>query len=436
MKNYGEKGQALPLVMVAIVLGALVLPPFLGHVDSSLIGSRNYENMLYSQYTCDSGVEHAIWNLTDGDAAGDISSPGESVNYLLPESVNNLTANVTICNSYQTLATDNFNSGTWTGGSGWLDTWTHSGESAIINTSSPYEGAYHLRLRSNNGVAKRSINLSHQINVYLNFWAKVDSVEGSETATCRISSDGINWTTVCTWTADDSDSTYHHRLISLAPYEMTNQFWISFNANMGSTSDYFYVDKLEVIWLAAAPTIAASDDFESGDVTGGTDWLDTWSLSGDAVITTSGSPYQGSYHLRLRDSTGIAKRSVDLSDVFLATIQFWAKVNAFEGNDRATCQVSSDGETWTTVYTWTRALDDNTYHLYTIDLSAFELTGQFWISFHANMNQTSDYFYVDNINVQKITGYGITVKAGDSTLKSVVGVDEDNVVTVLFWSFV
>jgi hypothetical protein len=264
----------------------------------------------------------------------------------------------------------------------------------------------------------------------------VDSFEASETATCKISSDGVNWTTVYTWTADDNDSTYHHRLISLASYEMTDQFWISFNSTMGDTNDYFYVDKLEVIWLASAPTIAASDDFESGDVTGGTNWLDNWDLSGDAAITTSGTPYQGSYHLRLRDSAGVAKRSVDLSDVFLATIQLWAKVSNFEGNDQATCQVSSDGETWTTVYTWTRALEDNTYHLNTIDLSAFELTGQFWISFHGYMNQADAYFYVDNINVEKIIGYGITVEAGDSTLKAVVTVDDTDAVTVFFWSFV
>ena len=41
---------------------------------------------------------------------------------------------------------------------------------------------------------------------------------------------------------------------------------------MSNTRDYFYVDKLEVIWLAAAPVIEASDNFESGDWHGGR-WL-------------------------------------------------------------------------------------------------------------------------------------------------------------------
>jgi hypothetical protein len=436
MKRNGEKGQALPLVMIAIILGGLVLPPFLGHVDSSIIGSKNYEGMLYEQYACDSGAEHAIWSLTDGIVADEISGPGDTISYLLPESVNNLTANVTISNSYQILAQDNFNSGGWTGGSGWLDDWTHSGESAVTNTGSPYEGSYHLRLRSDTGIVKRSINLSHQINVYLSLWVKVDSFETGKSASCQVSSNGANWTTVYTWTKDDSDNIYRHYLISLAPYEMTNQFWISFVANMGNTADYFYVDKLEVDWLASSPEITASDDFESGDETGGTGWLQNWTITGNAAITASGTPYQSSYHLGFTNNNGVAKRPVNLSNVFMATIQLWAKVSSFEGGDEATCQVSSDGDAWTTVYTWTRGVDDSTYHFYTIDLSGLNLTGQFWISFHGNMNQADDYFYVDNVNIVKIVGYGVTVTAGDSTLKAVVTVDDVDAVTVLFWSFV
>ena len=174
---------------------------------------------------------------------------------------------------------------------------------------------------------------------------------------------------------------------------MTSQFWISFNANMGSTSDYFYVDKLEVIWLAAAPTMSASDNFESGDGTGGTGWIDDWTLSGDAAITFWDWAYEGWFHLRLRSSTGIAKRSVDLSETMMANLQFWAKVTSFEGQDRATCRVSSDNITWTTVYTWTSAQSDNTYHFYTIDLSSYDLTSQFWMVFvYSRINHRNVYF--------------------------------------------
>ena len=101
MKIKSEKGQALPLVMIAIAIGALVIPSFLGHAGSSLIGSKTYGQSLDAQYAADAGAEHAIWNLTDGGIALSIPNNGDNVSYVLPESVNGLTANVTICNNIQ-----------------------------------------------------------------------------------------------------------------------------------------------------------------------------------------------------------------------------------------------------------------------------------------------------------------------------------------------
>ena len=101
MKIKSEKGQALPLVMIAIAIGALVIPSFLGHAGSSLIGSKTYGQSLDAQYAADAGAEHAIWNLTDGGIAASIPDNGDNVSYVLPESVNGLTANITICNNIQ-----------------------------------------------------------------------------------------------------------------------------------------------------------------------------------------------------------------------------------------------------------------------------------------------------------------------------------------------
>jgi len=434
MKINGQKGAALPLVMIAIVLGALVIPPFLAHADTSIIGSGNYADAIYSQYACDSGAEHGIWSLTNGTLAASLSTAGKSVNYLLPETINGMTANVTVCNSYQIIASDNFDSGTWSGGTGWLDDWTYTDTAAIVSTGTPYEGPYHLRLFGTD-IAKRSINLRHEINIHIKVWVKIYSIESGETATCQVSSDGTNWTTVHTWTVDDDDNTYHQYDIDLSPYDMTSQFWISFDANTDGTSDYFYVDKLEVMWLAANPTNIATDDFESGDGTGGAGWLNEWMLSGSATVTALNSPHTGSYHLNLTNSFGIAKRAVNLSDTSIAFLQVWAKVNSLEGGDIATCQISSDNVSWHTVYTWDEDDSDNTYHYYSIDLSSYDLTSCFWISFNAGMNGDDDYFYVDDIVVQKINGYGITVIAGDTVLKAVVRILDGGYISVLSWYY-
>jgi hypothetical protein len=144
------------------------------------------------------------------------------------------------------------------------------------------------------------------------------------------------------------------------------------------------------------PTIAW-DDFESGGLNGGSGWLTDWLASGDCSVTTAGTAYQGSYHLRLRRATGYARREVNLSGKTDVHLQFWAKANSFETGENAQLLVSSDGTTWSTVKTWVDGEDDNVYHYWDFDLSAYPLTGTFWIAFEANMGQTSDYFYVDYI---------------------------------------
>jgi hypothetical protein len=89
MKIKSEKGIALPLVMIAVMLGALVIPPFLENVDSGAVNSRYYAGDMNAQYAADAGAEHAIWSLVYGGVSGNTS-------YALPEDVNGFPVNVTI----------------------------------------------------------------------------------------------------------------------------------------------------------------------------------------------------------------------------------------------------------------------------------------------------------------------------------------------------
>jgi len=433
MKIKSEKGVALPLVMIAVLIGALLIPPFLGHTSSSLIGSRVYGQSIGSQYGADAGAEQAIWNLTNGGITGSLPTPGSEISYTLPESVNGLATNVKICNSWETIASDNLESGGWTGGSGWLNNWTNSGDSGVVTTGAPYEGTYHLRLRTDVGSVSRSVDLSKQVSAHLRFWAKVNSFETGETATCDVTSDGTNWTTAHTFTTADDDNTYHYYDIDLTAYNLTSQFRIAFNAHMSGTGDYFYVDKLEIIWLAVAPQTVASDDFESGGWTGGSGWSDNWTYAGEAAVVTNAGPY-GTYHLRLRNSTGAVSRSADVANAFITHLQFWAKVNSFESGDTAVCQVSSDNISWTTVHTWTSSDSDNTYHYYDIDLSTYQLTSRFWIAFNAHMNANNDYLYIDDLAIVNMHGFGITSSAGDRLVKAVVDIVGGQL-TVLSWYY-
>ena len=158
-----------------------------------------------------------------------------------------------------TKAKDDFESGSWTGGDGWLYNWYYSGDAAVIDTASPYQGVYHLRLRSNTGYVERAVDLSSAVSARLRFWSKVNSFEGSENAQALISPNGIDWTVVRTWTDLDDDNTYHFNNIDLSSYTLTSQFWIAFSANMGQTTDYFYVDNLEITYTHPTETTAQVD---------------------------------------------------------------------------------------------------------------------------------------------------------------------------------
>ncbi len=422
MKMHSEKGFALPLVMLAVLVGALVIPPFLGFVGASLIGSRNYGDVLEAQYACDAGAEHALWNLTEGGIDGSIPDTGDYVAYNLDETINGLTTSVKISNAWEMIAWDDFENGGFTGGGGWLTDWTYSGYADVTTLGTPYEGTYHLRLRSSTGVVSRPVDLSRQVNAHLRFWAKVNSFEPANTVICQVSKNAADWTTVYTWTQSDSDNTYHYYDINLTPYGLTGPFYISFKANMNSTSDMFYVDDLDIIWPATDVKLMAEEDFESGDWSGGTGWLGDWTHTGFSNVTAAGAPYDGNYHLMLQSTDGYAARAADLSTESIAHLQFWAKVDAFEGGDFAYCLVSSDGASWDTVYTWDNTDDDNTYHYYDIDLSGYDLTEEFWIAFQAGMSKEDDYFYVDDISINAIRAYCITVTAGDRVLKVAVDI--------------
>ena len=140
-----------------------------------------------------------------------------------------------------------------------------------------------------------------------------------------------------------------------------------------------------------------SDDFESGGLTGGYGWLADWAATGNASVTTIGTPHGGTRHLRLRFASSYIERSANLSGMSNLRLQFWAKVEAFEAGDTAEAWVSSNHTDWTTVKTWTSADPDDIYVFVDIDLSSYTMSSEFWIAFNSGMNSGQDDFYVDDL---------------------------------------
>jgi hypothetical protein len=91
-----EKGQALPLAIIALTIGVLLIVPFLGHASSSMIGSRTYGSVIDYRTACDAGVEHAIWGLQYNNLSFQIPNPGDQITYQLGEAINGITPTVTV----------------------------------------------------------------------------------------------------------------------------------------------------------------------------------------------------------------------------------------------------------------------------------------------------------------------------------------------------
>jgi hypothetical protein len=144
--------------------------------------------------------------------------------------------------------------------------------------------------------------------------------------------------------------------------------------------------------------VIASDGFESGNFSGGTGWLGSWSASGDVSIRTDAGPQSGSWHVRLRRSTGLLTRSVNLAAATNVRLRFWAKVTSFESSDSARVRVSANGSSYTTVKTFTAADSDNTYHFHEIPLSG-PYSSNYRVRFDADMSGSGDQWYIDGVEV-------------------------------------
>jgi len=445
-----EKGQALALALVALTIGSIVVAPFLHSVSTHSLGSRVYSRSIAEQYSSDAGVEDAVWQITNGTLGALLPAPGSSTSYTLIEAVNGITPTVAVRRDKWTLATEDFESGGWAGGSGWVAAWQRTGDAAVTTAGAPtHGGTYHLRLRRGTGDVQRAVDLSAQPGARLQFWTKAVSFEGTENARCLVSPDGTTWTPVWTWAngaagPTGDDNRYRWYEIDLSSYTMSSTFWIRFEANMAGTDDAFYVDDITVLRPFPGTTVGLPwDNFESTWWHGGVGWLGDWTRSAAGCSVTNLEPpvYQGTYHARMVGANSWIQRSSNLTGHSGLHLQFAARVRSFEANDTAFCRVSSDGLVWTTLRTWRRlALDpdsDNTYHYYDYDLSSYTMSSQFWIDFRTGAtNANNDYFYVDDVKIVKggaaSIAYEISSTAGDESTRADITVQGTNV-SVMCW---
>jgi len=259
MKN-SERGQSLPLAMLALALGTQIISPFLGHASSSLIGSRIYEQGITELYSCDAGVEHAIWRLTNGGLPDQLLNIGDNTTYQLDETINGIAPSIAVTRlaTSAEVSVDDFESGGLSGGSNWLDAWHRNPDNPsyakVTAKESPYKGKYHLKITKQGALLSRAANLSGLSGLHLQFAARVNSFGTGNSLTCQVSPDGTEWNTIRTWTNSDSDSIYHLYDFDLSGFTMSSEFCIAFHAVDFGPSTAFYVDDVKIIAPGSSPS--------------------------------------------------------------------------------------------------------------------------------------------------------------------------------------
>jgi len=449
-----QSGQILLYTTIIVMLAAIILVPLMNFTFSSHRSAKIRQERTLELYASDAGIEDALYQIKTekkGTALANLGFGNTSLYNTGTPAMNDRTENVTVQKVWlpqdltgnnpggqpwktdqpttdtdkssdlvvvgmlqtvqATAAADDFDH-SWPGGSSggnWTGNWTSTGN--VSAASGGVSGSNCLGFAGAAASAKRPTNLPRYMEPELKFSAKASSFGGNDTASCQVSPDGGNWTTVATWADGNDTGIYNSFDIDLSQFgtgDETAPLWVRFDANLSSS-------------------VIASHDFEppapGNSTSGGTGWASNWvNASGGSTLTAgtairsgndgNGLPIQGNWYLRLIGSSsssnrGYAQRKLNLSNYSTPHLQFWAKATSFESGDTAQLLTRvGDSGSFTTRPVWQHGgtgnyTDDNTYHFFDLDLSQFGGGGQssFWIAFQSNGADTGDYFYVDDIKI-------------------------------------
>jgi len=92
----GEKGQALVVVLILMVLGGLLIVPCLNYTATSLNTGQVHKETVALIYAADAGVGDALWGIKNETVPIDSFDYETEFSYFLPEEVNDKAVEVTI----------------------------------------------------------------------------------------------------------------------------------------------------------------------------------------------------------------------------------------------------------------------------------------------------------------------------------------------------
>src|SRR5262245_23794121 len=142
-----------------------------------------------------------------------------------------------------TLAKDDFNSNTWTGGTGWTGGWVHPGDTALVTVTGAHKTYARLQVT---GKISRTFTVGGATGVHLKFAARVWSLEGTDKLTVRVKTAAGTFSTVKVLNSTNSDNLFHSYDINLSGLTLGTTAVVLFNGAMDATNDHVFIDDVEL----------------------------------------------------------------------------------------------------------------------------------------------------------------------------------------------
>ncbi|MBN1413169.1 MAG: glycoside hydrolase family 18 protein [Spirochaetales bacterium] len=152
-----------------------------------------------------------------------------------------------------TIAADDFESGTLSGGTGWSGNWTVSGTAGVLSES-PQAGTYHARL-SGSSTFNRNIDLTSYTNARMTLYWKTSKYTAGDKCYVKIYNPDL--TVLMSINKQNDSQTYVTADLSLLTGGMAT---ISFEQVVNEETDYLYVDSIVITGEAgSSPSPSPSD---------------------------------------------------------------------------------------------------------------------------------------------------------------------------------
>jgi hypothetical protein len=147
--------------------------------------------------------------------------------------------------TYTRVASDDFESGSADGGSGWLGPW-QSTDPFVTSGEAPHAGDRQLDLSSGSFVY-RMADLAAYEKVHLRFWSRLTLLDTSHQALVLVRpGGGLTWDVVKEFTVTEGDGVYHLYDIDLTGIEMSDSFAVGFYRVMDPLSEQWHIDDVEM----------------------------------------------------------------------------------------------------------------------------------------------------------------------------------------------